>query len=348
MDRYVLLRKVGEGSFGEVLQAQDTKNGQVVAIKKFKRSDDENRELNLREVRALKRLRGMPNIITLLDVFTEGEDLCLVFEFMKGNLLSEMQANPTGMPPERVRLVTFQMLRALKSCHDQGILHRDVKPENVLLNEAGTTIKLCDFGCARKMKKRLEMTEYVATRWYRAPELHLGTREYGFPVDLWAVGCIFAEMVDGKPLFPCKDGIDGLKLIQRCVGLHPAIRKELKECGGRHAEGLADTRPPSGLAERFRGVLPSVAMDFLRGLLRSDPAQRMTADQALHHDYLRPLLIQNPTAGALVSPRLPSGRTKKVSPVAASSGEAGDGGLLPRLPKRKEKRKKEEKGGGSH
>jgi len=178
-------------------------------------------------VRILNALK-QENIIGLKDVFRRKGRLFLVLEYMECNLLQVIEANPTGLPAESVRMLMYQLVKAITWCHHNQIVHRDIKPENLLVNMNDVpfnhVLKLCDFGFARVLPtldsrgNAHELTDYVATRWYRAPELLLGTRSYGKAVDLWALGCIMGELIDGQPLFPGETEIDQLYIIQKALG----------------------------------------------------------------------------------------------------------------------------------
>eukprot|EP00668_Euglena_longa_P041432 GGOE01054539.1.p1 GENE.GGOE01054539.1~~GGOE01054539.1.p1 ORF type:complete len:618 (-),score=158.79 GGOE01054539.1:645-2447(-) len=291
MEKYDIFRKVGEGSFGEVLQCRNRHTSEIVAIKKFKTSDTDEatKELNEREIKILQELRGHPGIVELKEVFLDNTYQCLVFEFLSCDLLGRFEACRSGFPEEQVLMYTRQLVQAVHDCHSIDVAHRDIKPENLLLNADFTVMKLCDFGCARKMHTRMKLTEYVATRWYRAPELHLGTSGYDFAVDVWGVGCIMAEMVEGRPLFPCKDDLDGIGMIHRCLGLTEEMVELIKTHPVARWRGLA--LPPvekDFLQNRFKGRLSPAGIDFLQRLLKTDPKERMSMAQALEHEYLCP------------------------------------------------------------
>lgn len=178
-----------------------------------------------REVKLLRLLK-QENIVNLIEAFRRkginrslstlilAGKLYLVFEYVEQNLLEVINRQPSGLDPKLVCLYTFQLLKAVTYCHSYNIIHRDIKPENLLIS-GEQTLKLCDFGFARILPQPHQqrdsqgaLTEYVATRWYRSPELLLGTLQYGKPADLWAVGCIIAEISTGQPVFPGESEID--------------------------------------------------------------------------------------------------------------------------------------------
>ena len=150
----------------------------------------------------------------------------MVFEYVEKNLLEVLEERPGGLSPDTTRRYVWQLARAVAHCHRLGIVHRDIKPENLLVNprsDRANALKLCDFGFARPLRAKAgraasPLTDYVATRWYRAPELLLGSTSYGFEVDAWAIGCIMGELIDGQPLFPGESDVDQLYVIQKAMG----------------------------------------------------------------------------------------------------------------------------------
>eukprot|EP01147_Barroeca_monosierra_P009263 gene9263-10372_t len=251
MEKYEKLSKIGEGSYGAVIKCRHKDTGKIVAIKKFLETEDDPqiRKIALREVRMLKSLKH-GNLVHLQEVFRRKRKLHLVFEYIDHTLLDELDANPRGLDEVHIKKITFQMLKALEYCHANNIVHRDVKPENILISKEGI-VKLCDFGFARTLGGPGAIyTEYVATRWYRAPELLVGDTQYGSKVDVWALGCVFAEMLTGNPLWPGKSDIDQLyHIIQTFGKLSP-----------RHVQVFSKN-------EYFKGLkLPEVNTDKIRPL----------------------------------------------------------------------------------
>jgi cyclin-dependent kinase-like len=159
------------------------------------------------------------NIVRLLQVFREEEKLYLVFEYVERTVLEELESCPDGIPLEKLKAITYQMVKALDFLHSHDIVHRDVKPENLLVNKTGL-LKVCDFGFARSTlpNQSAVYTDYVSTRWYRSPELLVGDANYDKTVDIWAIGCIYAEMFNGMPLFPGDSDLHTLKLILDMFG----------------------------------------------------------------------------------------------------------------------------------
>ncbi|KAF6724013.1 Cyclin-dependent kinase-like 2 [Oryzias melastigma] len=221
MERYESLGPVGEGSYGTVLKCRHRESGRLVAIKKFIDSDDDKtvKKIALREIKLLRQLRH-DNLVNLLEVWKRRHRWYLVFEFVDRTLLNDLEQNPSGLDLDTARQYLYQILRATDFCHQQNVIHRDIKPENILISHTGV-VKLCDFGFARTMTSPPESavyTDYVATRWYRAPELLVGDIKYGKPVDVWAVGCLIIEMLTSQPLFPGESDLDQIHHIVRCFG----------------------------------------------------------------------------------------------------------------------------------
>ncbi|CAL4111675.1 unnamed protein product, partial [Meganyctiphanes norvegica] len=219
MEKYEKLSKIGEGSYGVVYKCRNRETGQLVAIKKFVESEDDPliKKIALREIRMLKQLKH-PNLINLIEVFRRKRKLHLVFEYCDHTVLNELEKNPKGCPESLTKRIIYQLVQAIKFCHAGQCIHRDVKPENILLTKDGV-VKLCDFGFARMLSPEENYTDYVATRWYRAPELLVGDTQYGPPVDVWAIGCVLAELVRGEALWPGKSDVDQLYLIRKTLGI---------------------------------------------------------------------------------------------------------------------------------
>ncbi|XP_036969197.1 cyclin-dependent kinase-like 2 isoform X2 [Acanthopagrus latus] len=292
MERYESLGLVGEGSYGTVLKCRHRDSGRLVAIKKFVDSDDDKtvKKIALREIKLLRQLRH-DNLVNLLEVWKRRRRWYLVFEFVERTLLDDLEQNPSGLDLNTSRQYLYQILRAAAFCHQQHVIHRDIKPENILISQGGV-VKLCDFGFARTMTSSSEggvYTDYVATRWYRAPELLVGDTKYGKPVDVWAVGCLLIEMLTGQPLFPGDSDLDQIYHIVRCFGNLTAHHQELfyrnpvfsgvrlPECSGRVP-----------LEERFPTVT-TTALDLARSCLQMDPEKRTQCSELLEH----PLFTQD-------------------------------------------------------
>uniref|UniRef100_A0A3B4U926 Cyclin-dependent kinase-like 3 n=1 Tax=Seriola dumerili TaxID=41447 RepID=A0A3B4U926_SERDU len=292
MERYESLGLVGEGSYGTVLKCRHRDSGRLVAIKKFMDSDDDKmvKKIAQREIKLLRQLRH-GNLVNLLEVWKRRRRWYLVFEFVERTLLDDLEQNPSGLNLNTSRQYLYQILRAAAFCHQQNIIHRDIKPENILISQEGV-VKLCDFGFARTMASPADggvYTDYVATRWYRAPELLVGDIKYGKPVDVWAVGCLLLEMLTGQPLFPGDSDLDQIYHIVRCFGNLTAHHQELfyrnpvfsgvrlPECYGQVP-----------LQQRFP-TITSTAIDLAQSCLQMDPERRAQCSELLEH----PLFTQD-------------------------------------------------------
>ncbi|KAK2588949.1 hypothetical protein KPH14_001804 [Odynerus spinipes] len=296
MDKYENIEIVGEGSYGVVMKCRHRETGQIVAIKKFLESEEDVqvRKLAVREIRMLKKLRH-ENLVNMIEVFRRRKRFYLVFEFLDHTVLDELERKGDGLGSEVSKRYIFQALRGLNFCHNNNIMHRDIKPENVLVSSHGV-VKLCDFGFARLVGSSKEScTDYVATRWYRAPELLVGDLTYGRGVDVWAIGCLYAEMMTGDPIFPGDSDIDQLYRITKVLG---------GLCGRHHtlvgrnnlsrllrlasADELMISKSPLTLRNLFPTWCP-VTLDFLSQCLRMDPDVRPKCSVLLQH----PLFLQD-------------------------------------------------------
>eukprot|EP00761_Pharyngomonas_kirbyi_P010205 gb/GECH01010223.1/.p1 GENE.gb/GECH01010223.1/~~gb/GECH01010223.1/.p1 ORF type:complete len:231 (+),score=35.81 gb/GECH01010223.1/:1-693(+) len=223
MNRYEILEKVGEGAYGEVMKCKHKDNGEIVAIKKFKEADnmmdkEQSKKTMFRELKLLREVKH-DNIVSMKEAFRRKGRLYIVFEFVEETLLDLIEDQPKGMGMMSIRRIMYQVAKAVQYCHAKDIIHRDIKPENILIDK-DRNVKICDFGFARNASaKHRALTDYVATRWYRAPELLLGSSNYDKQVDIWAMGCIMGEMVDGKPLFPGETELDQLYITTILVEL---------------------------------------------------------------------------------------------------------------------------------
>ena len=289
LSQYQMVKRLGKGSYGIVWKATNKLTSETVAVKKcfdcFQNSTDSQR--TFREISLLEQLNGHPNILRLYDVLQSqsGRDLYIVCEYMETDLSAVIKANM--LEPIHVRYVTYQLLSAMKFMHSVNVVHRDIKPANILI-DSDCRVKVCDFGLARILNKGCTnvLTGYVATRWYRAPELLLGGTQYGCPVDLWAMGVILAEMLVGKPMFPGTSTVDQLERIIQVTGW-PAAENAPTESSS--WQGLIARCNPRLAVHPLCESIPKAsvdALDLIRQLLQFDPAERTTADQAIHHSLL--------------------------------------------------------------
>ncbi|KAJ7991508.1 hypothetical protein DPEC_G00284600 [Dallia pectoralis] len=291
--KYEIKRRLGKGAYGIVWKAVDKQTGEVVAVKKifdaFRNKTDAQR--TFREIMFLQEFGDHANIVKLLNVIRaqNDKDIYLIFEYMdtdlhavikKGNLLKDIHK----------RYVMYQLLKATKYLHSGNVIHRDQKPSNILL-DTDCYVKLCDFGLARSLYQIQEdpgnpaLTEYVATRWYRAPEILLGSSRYTKGVDMWSIGCILGEMLLGKPLFPGTSTINQIERIMSVVP-HPSpedVQSIKSEYGASVIQRML-LRPPVSLEDLLQQ--PPDAVDLVRRLLVFNPDKRLTAEQALQHPYV--------------------------------------------------------------
>ncbi|RWV80991.1 hypothetical protein BHE74_00046040 [Ensete ventricosum] len=192
-----------------------------------------------------------------------------------------------ALSEEHCQYFLYQILRGLKYIHSANVLHRDLKPSNLLLN-ANCDLKICDFGLARTTSETDFMTEYVVTRWYRAPELLLNSSEYTAAIDVWSVGCIFMELMDRKPLFPGRDHVHQLRLLMELIGTPNEADLDFVNENARRYIRQLPRHPRQSIHEKFPHVHPT-AIDLVERMLTFDPRQRVTVEDALAHPYLASL-----------------------------------------------------------
>ncbi|CAG5122455.1 unnamed protein product, partial [Candidula unifasciata] len=237
----------------------------------------------MRELKMLRTLK-QENIVELREAFKRKGKLYLVFEYVDKNMLELLELHQNGVQFEKVRSLTYQLCKAVQWCHARNIIHRDIKPENLLISKAGV-LKLCDFGFARNIAGGADdlFTDYVATRWYRSPELLIGA-SYGKAVDIWAIGCIMGELADGQALFQGETEIDQLFVIQKMLGPLPDDQMKTFTKNPRfHGLKFPAVRKPKSLEKHYYGILPSVALDFMKACLQLEPLNRATGDDCVNH-----------------------------------------------------------------
>lgn len=283
MDRFDIIRQLGDGTYGSVHMGRTKKTGELVAIKKMKKKFYSWQEcVDLREIRSLKKLNHI-NVIKLKEVIRENDTLYFIFEYMKENLYQLMKDRDKHFPETTVRNIVFQVLQGLAFMHKHGYFHRDMKPEN-LLCMGQELIKIADFGLAREIRSQPPYTDYVSTRWYRAPEVLLRSTSYSSPIDVWALGCIMAELYMLRPLFPGSSELD--EIFKLCQVLGPASKADWPE--GHQLAGRMNFRWPQCTATPLRTLIPnasSEAIQLMQDMLQWNPKKRPTAAQALRHPY---------------------------------------------------------------
>ncbi|RVE58913.1 hypothetical protein OJAV_G00199120 [Oryzias javanicus] len=309
MNRYTTLKQLGDGTYGSVLMGRNNESGEYVAIKRMKKKFYSWEEcMNLREVKSLKKLNHA-NVVKLKEVIRENDHLYFVFEYMKENLYQLMKDRIKMFPEENkmfseneIRNILFQVLSGLAFVHKHGFFHRDMKPEN-LLCMGPELVKIADFGLAREIRSKPPYTDYVSTRWYRAPEVLLRSSTYSSPIDLWAVGCIMAELYTFRPLFPGNSEMD--EIFKICQVLGTVKKTDWPE--GYQLASAMNFRFPQCVPTHLKTLIPNAsneAIALMKDFLQWDPKKRPTAAQALRYPYFQ--------VGQVLGPRPQSQELKKM------------------------------------
>jgi len=296
--RYDVIEPVGQGTYGIVCAAKDMVTGEPCAIKKIENAFEHITftKRTLRELRILRHLRH-ENLIDLRSIFLPGtkedfEDIYVVSELMETDLASILKSSQP-LTADHQKFFLYQILRGMKYVHSARVIHRDLKPRNLLVN-ANCDLKICDFGLARvsfadKDFQTCPMTEYVCTRWYRAPEVLCSWVDYTSAIDIWSIGCIFAEMLNRKPLFPGHNTQHQLQLI---LGFLGTPRKEelakIQNDKCRSFINMMSYKEGMPYEEAFPGT-PEEIIDFLHLMLQFDPDKRASVPEALEHRYMEKL-----------------------------------------------------------
>lgn len=287
MERYQKLEKIGEGTYGIVYKAKDRVSGQIIALKRIRlEAEDEGiPSTAIREISLLKELRH-PNIVRLYDVVHTDRKLTLVFEYLDQDLKKYLDVCEGGLDGTILKSFLFQLITGVAYCHHHRVLHRDLKPQNLLINREGE-LKLADFGLARAFGIPVRSyTHEVVTLWYRAPDVLLGSRHYSTPVDMWSIGCIFAEMTSGNPLFTGTSEKSQLDTIFRHLGTpSEATFPGITQLPEWQSDFPCYAAPSSMVA-----LVPNIdeaGVDLLSSLLTYDPAHRITAQDARRHPFFK-------------------------------------------------------------
>eukprot|EP00638_Chattonella_subsalsa_P013980 CAMPEP_0117785230 /NCGR_PEP_ID=MMETSP0948-20121206/5143_1 /TAXON_ID=44440 /ORGANISM="Chattonella subsalsa, Strain CCMP2191" /LENGTH=333 /DNA_ID=CAMNT_0005614063 /DNA_START=12 /DNA_END=1013 /DNA_ORIENTATION=+ len=286
LENFEIITQVGEGAYGTVYKAIEKKSCRTVALKQqFHVKNEHGAPTSvIREIAVLNDLRH-PSIVGLLDVFLEKNKLFLILEFLDQDLrkfLDSCLACKRVLDPRLIKSYLYQLLRALDFCHGQRILHRDIKPQNLLIDQSGR-LKLADFGLSRVCVPPHRFSQEVVTLWYRAPELLLGVDVYSTAVDIWSAGCVFAEMVNITPLLPGKSEMDQLAHIFKSFGT-PC---EEKVPAFTQMPNFNPSFPQCDPVELSTMVphLDSEGLGLLEKMLQLDPTDRMECTDALDHAY---------------------------------------------------------------
>jgi mitogen-activated protein kinase 7 len=294
--RYTPLESIGTGAYGVVCAAKDNRTGRKVAIKKIPKAFDELTiaKRTYRELKILRHLRH-DNIISILDIMEPPEntntfhDVYVVLDLMESDL-HHIIHSVQPLSNEHIKYFLYQICRGLKYIHSANVIHRDLKPSNLLINR-DCDLKIGDFGMARGVSSTPEshstfLTEYVATRWYRAPELMLSFSEYTVALDMWSLGCIFAEMIGRRHLFPGKNYVNQLQLVLSVVGTPSP--EYIENIGSDKVKTYLRSLPERNSVELFV-LFPNAsaeALDMLKNLLQLHPRKRYSANDALNHPFL--------------------------------------------------------------
>ena len=287
--KYELIKIIGEGAYGVVLSAKNKDTGEMVAIKKIP-----NAFLNLidakRIIREIKLLQFFQheNIISLYEIIEPDdpknfEDIYIVTDLMGTDLHKTIHSSQI-LTKEHIQYFMYQILKGVLYIHSSGIIHRDLKPSNILLSQ-NCDLKICDFGLSRGLDYNVELTEYVVTRWYRAPEIILNANEYGKPVDIWSIGCIMAEILGRKPFLRGNDFMDQMKKIIEKTGT--PSKEDIEQIESEEGKKFILELPFSP-QPNWNKVFPNCCkegLDLLSKMLLFNPKKRIKIEECLRHPY---------------------------------------------------------------
>ncbi|CBK24317.2 Protein kinase [Blastocystis hominis] len=283
--QYSVIRAVGKGTFGIVYEAEECGTGRIVAVKKvFQDKNYKNRELQM------MKLLSHPNVVTLYNSFysqTEaGEYLHLVMEYIPDNLYRynrRFVRAHTLLPLIYVKLYTYQMFKGLAYIHSRGICHRDIKPQNVLIDPKTHVIKICDFGSAKRLSPNEPNVCYICSRYYRAPELIFGATNYTVAVDIWSMACVVAELLTGSSLFPGENNVGQMVEIIKVLGT--PTDEQVRRMNPNYNPGKFPNIAHKDLSEVLVHCHDAQAIDLMSKLLVYIPEDRLTASEVLRHPF---------------------------------------------------------------
>jgi len=339
---YTDTKVIGNGSFGVVYQAKLCDSGEMVAIKKVL----QDKRFKNRELQIMRRLDHC-NIVSLLYFFyTSGEKkdeiyLNLVLEYIPETVYKvarQYSKQKQTIPVTFIKLYMYQLFRSLAYIHSHGICHRDIKPQNLLLDPESGVLKLCDFGSAKHLVRGEPNVSYICSRYYRAPELIFGATDYTTNIDVWSAGCVFAELMLGQPIFPGDSGVDQLVEIIKVLGT--PTREQIKEMNPNYTEFKFPQIKAHPWPKVFRARTSPEAIDLVSRLLEYTPSARISPLQACAHsffDELREAGSKLPNGRDL--PQLfnfteqelkiqPSLNSQLIPPHMGGTGEAGEAGAV--------------------
>ena len=337
--RFQYLEIIGNGTFGIVCRAKDLETDEIVAIKTvYQDEGHQNRELSI--IKGLKH----PNIVSLRRYFYTrnelGEEfLSLVLDYMPMSLdrvVKEAEKKKQTLPESFVRLAMYQFMRALEYLHGMGICHRDIKPHNLLVDLDAGIVKLCDFGCSKRLIEGEPNIQYICARYYRAPEVVFGWAHYSCAIDIWSAGCVMAEMISLHPIFPGKNSVDQLARIVKVLG--PPSKGQLVSMGQDPKKYKPSTPKTDEEIDQsvqaaliYTDQVSQEAHSFLLQVLTYDPKIRLTALQALSHPYFYSITGIDDTNRAVAKPtKLPLTssrsleRTQQQKPALASDSNVSN------------------------
>ncbi|PKC12574.1 Pkinase-domain-containing protein [Rhizophagus irregularis] len=300
MDKYQKIEKLGEGTYGIVYKAQNRDSNEVVALKRIRLDNEEEGVpcTAIREISLLKELKH-PNIVRLYDVLHTEKKLTLVFEYLDSDLKKFLDTYGGDLDKDTIKQLMYQLLKGIAFCHEHRVLHRDLKPQNLLINKRGE-LKLADFGLARAFGIPVRSYSHeVVTLWYRAPDVLMGSRQYSTSIDVWSAGCIFAEMASGRPLFP------GSSIKDQLLRIFTVLGTPTEETWPRVSQ-LPEYKSDFAIYNRIplESLLPkldSSGIDLLSQLIEYQPEKRLSAEDALQHPYFEEIRKKEQSTQAAAS-----------------------------------------------